>query len=97
MLVFHLRNTHINSSTIIFDEYSPESVQATIEELKKSLKEGIASAVGSSLTKLSHAKVVGIACDVCEPRDVQKLANYAVTELGYIDIWVRITAILAKT
>ncbi|XP_028806587.1 probable chlorophyll(ide) b reductase NYC1, chloroplastic isoform X2 [Neltuma alba] len=67
---------------------SPESVQATVEELEESLKEGIASGVGSSLTKLSHAKVVGIACDVCEPRDVQRLANFAVSELGCIDIWI---------
>ncbi|KAJ1375846.1 hypothetical protein SESBI_50563 [Sesbania bispinosa] len=47
----------------------------------------VATAVGSSLTKLSHAKVVGIACDVCEPQDVQRLSNFVVNELGYIDIW----------
>lgn len=66
-----------------------------MKELEENLKEGIASAVGSTLTKLSQAKVVGIACDVCEPRDVQRLANFAVNELGYIDIWVRIPAVLA--
>jgi chlorophyll(ide) b reductase len=63
-------------------------VQATVKELEENLKEGIANAVGSSLTKLSQAKVVGIACDVCEADDVQRLANFAVNELGYIDIWV---------
>lgn len=77
-----------------FCEGSPESVQATIKELEENLKEGIATAVGSSLTKLSQAKVVGIACDVCQPDDVQRLANFAVNELGYIDIWVSI-AVLA--
>jgi len=32
--------------------------------------------------------VVGIACNVCDPDDVQKLANFAVEELGSINIWV---------
>lgn len=45
---------------------------------------------GASSKHLAHAKVVGIACDVCEPGDVQKLANFAVSELGYIDIWVSV-------
>ncbi|XP_054785597.1 probable chlorophyll(ide) b reductase NYC1, chloroplastic isoform X2 [Prosopis cineraria] len=67
---------------------SPESVQATIKELEENLKEGIANAVGSSLTKLSHAKVVGIACDVCEPDDVQRLADFTVNEFGHVDIWI---------
>ena len=70
-------------------------MQATIKELEENLKEGISNAVGSSLTKLSHAKVVGIACDVCEPDDVQRLADFAVNELGDIDIWVSVVAILA--
>lgn len=78
-----------------FGEGSPESVQATVKELEENLKEGIATAVGSSLTKLSQAKVVGIACDVCEPHDVQRLANFAVSELGHIDIWVSTVIILA--
>lgn len=69
-------------------------MQETIKELEENLKEGISNAVGSSLTKLSHAKVVGIACDVCEPGDVQRLANFAVDELGHIDIWVSMDAIL---
>ncbi|RYR57424.1 hypothetical protein Ahy_A05g023164 isoform A [Arachis hypogaea] len=67
---------------------SPESVQETVKELEENLKEGISNAFGSSLTKLSHAKVVGIACDVCEPEDVQRLANFAVNQLGHIDIWI---------
>lgn len=32
--------------------------------------------------------MVGIACNVCDPDDVQKLANFAVEELGSINIWV---------
>lgn len=72
-------------------------MQATIKELEENLREGISNAVGSSLTKLSHAKVVGIACDVCEPEDVQRLANFAVQELGYIDIWVSAGAILVMS
>lgn len=76
-----------------FCEGSPESVQATVKELEENLKEGIANAVGSSLTKLSQAKVVGIACDVCEANDVQRLANFAVSELGYIDIWVSVAVL----
>lgn len=82
--------------TLSFCEDSPESVQATIKELEENLKEGIANAVGSSLTKLSHAKVVGIACDVCEPHDVQRLANFAVKELGHIDIWVSVVVVVVE-
>ncbi|KAL3009412.1 hypothetical protein AAZX31_07G081800 [Glycine max] len=78
----------LSGDRVIVTSRSPESVQATIKELEENLKEGIANAVGSSLTKLSHAKVVGIACDVCEPHDVQRLANFAVKELGHIDIWI---------
>ena len=69
-------------------EGSPESVDATVRELEENLKEGMATAGGSLTTNLSHAKVVGIACDVCEPNDVQKLANFAVSEFGSINIWV---------
>lgn len=60
----------------------------TVTELEENLKEGMMAAGGSSEKNLVHAKVVGIACDVCEPADVQKLSNFAVNELGSIDIWV---------
>lgn len=69
-------------------EGSPESVHATVRELEKNLREGMATAGGPSKTNLAHAKVVGIACDVCEPNDVRKLANFAVSEFGSINIWV---------
>lgn len=78
----------LSGDRVVVTSRSPESVQATVKELEENLKEGIATAVGSLLTKLSHAKVVGIACDVCNPNDVQRLANYAVNELGYVDIWI---------
>lgn len=75
-------------------EGSPESVRTTVKELEENLKEVISTAGDSSTTrsKLAHAKVVGISCDVCEPRDVQKLSNFAVSELGSIDIWVCVWA-----
>lgn len=69
-------------------EGSPESVHTTVRELEENLEEGIISSGGSSRTNLGKAKVVGIACDVCNPEDVRKLANFAVSELGSIDIWV---------
>ena len=33
---------------------------------------------------------VGTTCDVC---DVQKLANFVVGELGYIDMWVSVCSL----
>ena len=35
-----------------------------------------------------YAKVVGIPYDVCNPNDMRKLADFAVNELGSVDIWV---------
>ena len=43
---------------------------------------------GSSNTSLTHAKVVGTTCNVCDPEDVHNLAKFALNELGSIDIWV---------
>lgn len=62
----------------------------TVKELEENLQEGKLAANGSSRTSLTHAKVVGIPCDVSEPDDVRKLANFAVSELGSIDIWVSV-------
>lgn len=67
---------------------SPESVDMTIKELEENLKECMATASDSSRRRLQYAKVVGIACNVCEPDDVQKLAKFALHELGSINIWV---------
>lgn len=59
----------------------------TVKELEENLKEGI-TAGGPSSKNLGQAKVVGIACDVCDANDVEKLANFAINELGSVDIWV---------
>lgn len=77
----------LSGDRVVVASRSLESVQATIRELEENLREGMISA-GASSKHLAHAKVVGIACDVCEPGDVQKLANFAVSELGNIDIWI---------
>ena len=74
-------------------EGSPESVHTTVRELEENLKGGLMAAVGPSKTNLAHAKVVGTSCDVCDPEDVQKLANFAVGELGSIDIWVGVCSL----
>ncbi|KAA8534978.1 hypothetical protein F0562_029981 [Nyssa sinensis] len=78
----------LSGDHVVVASRSPESVDITIKELDKNLKEGMITADDSSRTNLRHAKVVGIACDVCKPDDVQKLANFAVKELGSIDIWI---------
>lgn len=80
--------THNTISMLGSCEGSPESVHATVSELEENLKEGMVTVAGPSKTNLEHAKVVGIACDVCEPDDVRKLANFAVSEFGSINIWV---------
>ncbi|KAF9598569.1 hypothetical protein IFM89_028196, partial [Coptis chinensis] len=59
-----------------------------LAELEENLKEGIRSANPTSGANMAHAKVFGIACDVCTPEDVERLANFAVKELGSIDIWI---------
>eukprot|EP00262_Sarcandra_glabra_P000241 TRINITY_DN1030_c0_g1_i4.p1 TRINITY_DN1030_c0_g1~~TRINITY_DN1030_c0_g1_i4.p1 ORF type:complete len:343 (-),score=28.66 TRINITY_DN1030_c0_g1_i4:333-1361(-) len=71
-----------------FFKGSPESVRMTVEELEESIKEGVPAAGGSTKTNLTRAKVVGIACDVCKPEDVRKLADFAARELGSVDIWI---------
>lgn len=68
---------------------SPESVEVTVKELAENLKEIVIATGGSSRTNLRYAKVLGIPCDVSNPEDVTKLANFAVKELGSIDIWVK--------
>ncbi|CAI0543286.1 unnamed protein product [Linum tenue] len=73
---------------VVASQLSQESVDMTVKELEENLKEGMVSAGGSSKRNLSHARVIGIACDVCQPSDVKKLANFAVSEFGSINIWI---------
>lgn len=60
----------------------------TIKELEDSLKECLESADDFSKRSLKYAEVVGIACDVSDPKDVKKLSDFAVNEFGSINIWV---------
>ncbi|KAJ8749837.1 hypothetical protein K2173_013240 [Erythroxylum novogranatense] len=75
----------LSGDRVVVASRSPESVHMTVKELEENLKEGI---IASSKMNLTHARVVGVACDVCEPSDVQKLANFAVSEFGSVDIWI---------
>ncbi|KAL3532449.1 hypothetical protein ACH5RR_005970 [Cinchona calisaya] len=78
----------LSGDRVVVASRSLESVDTTIQELQENLKQVLITSDVSSSKKLAQAKVVGIACDVSIPADVQKLANYAVKELGSIDIWV---------
>ncbi|XP_059638123.1 probable chlorophyll(ide) b reductase NYC1, chloroplastic [Cornus florida] len=78
----------LSGDRVVVTSRSSESVDMTIKELEENLKEGMIPAGDSARKNLKHAKVVGIACDVCEPDDVQKLSNFAINELGSIDIWI---------
>ncbi|KAJ0089991.1 hypothetical protein Patl1_13248 [Pistacia atlantica] len=78
----------LSGDRVVVASRSPESVESTVRELEENLKECMTAVGGSSRKNLAHSKVVGISCDVCQPADVQKLANFAVSELGSVDIWV---------
>ncbi|XP_071715576.1 probable chlorophyll(ide) b reductase NYC1, chloroplastic [Rutidosis leptorrhynchoides] len=78
----------LSGDRVVIASRSEDSVNVTIKELEDNLQEGIASAESSSKKKLEKAKVVGTSCDVCDPDDVRNLANFAVNELGSIDIWI---------
>lgn len=78
----------LSGDRVVVASRSSESVRMTVTELEENLKEGMMAAGDSSKKNLVHAKVAGIACDVCEPADVQKLSNFAVNEFGSIDIWI---------
>lgn len=78
----------LSGDRVVITSRSPESVDTTVKELEENLKQVIIATASSSKTNLRHAKVTGITCDVSNPADVQKLANFAVNELGSVDIWV---------
>lgn len=75
-------------SQFVYFQGSPESVEAIVNELQKTLEEGLATADSANRRLMTRAKVVGVACDVCEPDDVKRLSEFAASELGSIDIWV---------
>ncbi|XP_057785471.1 probable chlorophyll(ide) b reductase NYC1, chloroplastic [Salvia miltiorrhiza] len=78
----------LSGDRVIVTSRSADSVDKTIKELSENLKQVVVVTGGSSRKHLRHAKVVGIPCDVSNPEDVKKLANFAVNEFGSIDIWV---------
>ncbi|XP_058113780.1 probable chlorophyll(ide) b reductase NYC1, chloroplastic isoform X2 [Magnolia sinica] len=78
----------LSGDRVVVASRSPESVHATVVELEENLKEGILKAGSTPRKNMAHAKVVGISCDVCQPDDVRKLADFATDELGSIDIWI---------
>ncbi|KAH6804256.1 Rossmann-fold superfamily protein [Perilla frutescens var. frutescens] len=78
----------LSGDRVIVTSRSAESVDMTIKELSENLKQVGVATGGSSRKHLKHAKVAGIPCDVSNAEDVRKLANFALNELGPIDIWV---------
>ncbi|PIA65008.1 hypothetical protein AQUCO_00100464v1 [Aquilegia coerulea] len=78
----------LSGDRVVVASRSPESVQSTVSELEENLNEGIRTTSSKSGANMTHAKVVGIACDVCKPKDVEKLAEFATNEFGSIDIWI---------
>lgn len=78
----------LSGDRVVVASRSPESVQSTVQELEENLKEGLRTASPASRANMARAKVVGIACDVCQTEDVEKLSNFAVNQLGSIDIWI---------
>ncbi|KAJ4959158.1 hypothetical protein NE237_026269 [Protea cynaroides] len=78
----------LSGDRVVITSRSPGSVQTTVAELEENLKECMLTGGGASKANMKYAKVVGIECDVCEPDDVRKLAEFSVRELGSIDIWI---------
>ncbi|KAL7589541.1 hypothetical protein Lser_V15G39156 [Lactuca serriola] len=78
----------LSGDHVVIASRSKESVDMTIRELEENLQEGLNTKMNSSTKNLEYAKVIGTSCDVCDPNDVKKLANFAVDQLGSIDIWI---------
>ncbi|KAL9224503.1 hypothetical protein vseg_000529 [Gypsophila vaccaria] len=74
----------LSGDRVVITSRSADSVSETVKELEENLRE-MASA---NAKVLRHSKVAGIPCDVCEPDDVRNLANFAINELGSVDIWI---------
>ncbi|KAL8039897.1 hypothetical protein ABFX02_10G066500 [Erythranthe guttata] len=76
----------LSGDRVVVTSRGSESVDMTIKELSENLNQAMVATGGAA--SLRHGKVVGIPCDVSKPEDVKKLADFAVAELGSIDIWV---------
>lgn len=74
----------LSGDRVVVTSRSADGVNATIKELEENLRE--LEAINGK--PLEHAKVVGIPCDVCDADDVRNLANFALKELGSVDIWI---------
>ncbi|XP_021741527.1 probable chlorophyll(ide) b reductase NYC1, chloroplastic isoform X2 [Chenopodium quinoa] len=74
----------LSGDRVVVTSRSADSVDDSVKELEENLRE--LEAVNGKSQR--YAKVVGIPCDVCDPNDVRKLANFAVNELGSVDIWI---------
>eukprot|EP00252_Welwitschia_mirabilis_P023438 TRINITY_DN6615_c0_g1_i1.p1 TRINITY_DN6615_c0_g1~~TRINITY_DN6615_c0_g1_i1.p1 ORF type:complete len:473 (-),score=63.79 TRINITY_DN6615_c0_g1_i1:99-1517(-) len=70
---------------VVIASRSVVSVKETVSQLQQELSEGLSS---SSRHCRGAGKVTGISCDVSKVDDVKKLAQFAVNELGSIDIWI---------
>ncbi|XP_057817378.2 probable chlorophyll(ide) b reductase NYC1, chloroplastic isoform X2 [Cryptomeria japonica] len=74
---------------VVIASRSPDSVRTTVAQLQQELNEGIAiSSTRTPETQKRKGKVFGISCDVSNAEDVKKLAEFAVSKLGSIDIWI---------
>ncbi|KAJ3694563.1 hypothetical protein LUZ60_010043 [Juncus effusus] len=78
----------LSGDHVVIASRSAESVQETVEELKENINASLLMAKNKDKLKLSQAKVVGIACDVCVPQDVRKLSDFALNQFGSVDIWI---------
>ncbi|XP_077210093.1 NAD(P)-binding Rossmann-fold superfamily protein [Tasmannia lanceolata] len=78
----------LSGDRVVVASRSPGSVNMIVGELEENLKEAVLTTGSMPRTNMARAKVVGIACDVCKPDDVRKLANFAASELGSVDIWI---------
>lgn len=74
---------------VVIASRSPDSVRTTAAQFQQELTEGIVmSKSGTSVSSKREGKVIGMPCDVSKVEDVKMLADFAVHELGSIDIWI---------
>lgn len=66
--------THL--STTHYKPLTAERVAAAVRELQQ-----LADSLGN------HVRAVGVACNVAKASDVAALADYAVEQLGGVDLW----------